>query len=592
MLELKNQKFYLNGEEFHIYSGAMHYFRIPCEYWEDRLLKLKAAGFNTVETYVAWNVHQPDENGEFCFEGQSDVVKFIKTAEKVGLYVIVRPGPYICAEWEFGGFPAWLLKYDDIRLRCYSEPYISFVKKYFDELLPRLAPLQITNGGPVLMMQIENEYGSYGSDRKYLHFLRNLMKSNGVNVTMFTSDGESKYHLSGGALPEELKVVNFGCYPEQGFRELKEYQPDMPLMCGELWCGWFDHFYEKHHHSSILYTKKSFTKIFSQMFNMNASFNFYMFHGGTNFGYMAGANYAKAYQPTVTSYDYDAPLNEYGDYTPKYHIIRKLLCAHQGISPPELPPRPQTQNIGKVQLPESVSLRSAFGKIAEHHTDHIPHYMEHYGQNHGMILYHTEIERDCNATSVGADGVHDIAYVYVNGKSVGSFNRAKPLTKKQKKYDMDQKESFDFPLPAFNGKLQVDILVEGMGRINFAKGIHDRKGLSAVRIGEQYVYDFDIYTLPIDKTDRLIFDGTTEYPCYFKGTFAASSKSDCFVKMDGFTKGYVFVNGTNLGRYWNVGPQRTLYLPGVWLKAENEIVIFELEHSEKRYVEIIDSPLL
>lgn len=591
MFEIRKDGFYADGRKIQIYSGAMHYFRIPMEYWEDRLLKLKAAGFNTVETYVAWNIHQPEENGGFCFEGQCDIVKFIKTAEKIGLYVIVRPGPYICAEWEFGGFPAWLLKYDDMKLRCYSEPYISFVKNYFDVLLPRLAPLQATNGGPILMMQIENEYGSYASDKKYLRFLRDLMRENGIDVPLFTSDGESKYHLSGGGLPDVFQVVNFGSLPQDGFRELKEYQPDKPLMCGELWCGWFDHFYEKHHHSNAQWAKSRFTKILNQMFDMHTGFNFYMFHGGTNFGYMAGANYANVYQPTTASYDYDAPLNEYGDYTPKYHIIRKVLCEHQGITLPALPPRPKTQNIGSVPLTESVSLRSAFEKIAEHHTDHIPHYMEHYGQNYGMILYHTEIDRNCGATSVGADGVHDIAYVYVNGKQIGKYNRAKPLTRKQKKNGVEQTESFNFPIPAFHGKMQVDILVEGMGRINFAKRIHDRKGLSAVRIGEQYVYDFDIYTLPIHQINKLTFDGTEAYPCYFKGTFRTHSNADCFVKLDGFTKGYVFVNGKNLGRYWNVGPQKTLYLPGVWLKAENEIVVMELEHTKNKKVDIIDRPI-
>ncbi|MEG2720728.1 MAG: beta-galactosidase, partial [Oscillospiraceae bacterium] len=212
MLTINEREFFLDGKKINIYSGAMHYFRIPYQYWEDRLLKLKAAGFNTVETYVAWNMHEPHE-GEFDFEGQNNIVEFIKTAQKVGLYVIVRPGPYICAEWDFGGFPAWLLKYENIKLRCYNELYISFVKKYFDVLLPRLVPLQETNGGPIIMMQIENEYGSYGSDKKYLAFLRDLIRDNGINITLFTSDGESKYHLSGGSLDDEFKVVNFGGFP-------------------------------------------------------------------------------------------------------------------------------------------------------------------------------------------------------------------------------------------------------------------------------------------------------------------------------------------------------------------------------------------
>lgn len=588
MFEIHGKDFYLNGKKFNIYSGTIHYFRVPHPYWEDRLIKLKSAGLNTVETYVAWNMHQPKEN-EFCFEGQSDVVKFIKTAQKVGLYVILRPGPYICAEWDFGGFPAWLLKYNDIRLRCYSEPYISLVKQYFDVLLPKLAPLQITHGGPVLMMQIENEYGSYGSDKKYLSYLRDLMRENGIHVPLFTSDGESTYHLSGGSLEDEFKAVNFGSYPCDGFREIKEYQPDKPLMCSEMWCGWFDHFREKHHHSSAAYSKMTLTKSLKQFLEMDANFNFYMFHGGTNFGYMAGANYSDYYQPTATSYDYDAPLNEYGDYTNKYYIIRNILCKKQGIDPP-LPPRPKTQKIGAVELKETASLAGNIKNIGEHHHDHIARYMEHYGQNHGLILYHTEITGNYPDTSIYADGVHDIAYVYVNGKRIGKYDRSTPLTKKQIKHGATAKESCRFPIPAFNGKIEVDILVEGMGRINFNKHIHDRKGLECVCIGEQYVYDFDIYTIPVERLDSLIYDGINQYPAYFKGTFKSHSNDDCFVLMDGFTKGYVFVNGIHLGRYWNVGPQRTLYLPGVWLKEENEIVVLELEDCKKKSLLITDRP--
>ena len=593
MLEIKNGTFVMDGKPFCIYSGAMHYFRIPCEYWEDRLMKLKAAGFNTVETYVAWNVHQPKEEAKFDFTGQNDLIRFIQAAQKVGLYVIVRPGPYICAEWEFGGFPAWLLKYEDIRLRCYNERYLGFVKTYFDVLLPLLAKEQITNGGPIIAMQIENEYGSYGRDKKYLRYLRDLMRQNGIDVLLFTSDGENRYCLSGGSLDEEFKVVNFGSYPKVGLKELKEYQPGKPLMCGEMWCGWFDHFREKHHHSGSVYVKTVNKRIVNEFFEEKASFNFYMFHGGTNFGYMAGANYAGVYQPTTTSYDYDAPLNEYGDYTQKYFVLRDAICAGRGIMPPELPPRPQTQKIGKVFLTESASFLENIRKNAQKHHDYIPHYMEYYGQNYGMILYHTEIEGDYPDTQIAADGVHDIAYVYVNGKLIGRYDRSQPLTKKQAKAGMEAPESFSFPIPAFKGKITVDILVEAMGRINFAKRIHDRKGLSHVRIGEQYTFGFDIYTIPPDTYKNLQFTKalTAKCPVYLRGTFRADSRADCFVDIRNFKKGYVFVNGKNLGRYWEVGPQRRLYLPGVWLKEENEIVIFEQEGFNKPEIEITDRPL-
>lgn len=578
MFEIGKQHFYLDGKKIHIYSGAMHYFRIPCDYWEDRLLKLKAAGFNTVETYIAWNVHEPKE-GEFCFEGQGDVVQFLKTAQKVGLYAIVRPGPYICAEWDFGGFPSWLLKYENIRLRCLSQPYMTFVERYFQVLLPRLAALQNTRGGPILMMQIENEYGSYGSDHLYLARLRDLMRQNGIEVPLFTSDGESRYHLSGGSLPDTFKVVNFGGFPNDGFRELQEYQPEKPLMCGELWCGWFDHFREKHHHSAAPWVKQTFRTILQQFFALDASFNFYMFHGGTNFGCTAGANFSTQYQPTTTSYDYDAPLNEYGGYTTKYFVIRDLLCEKQGISP-ALPPAPKTQRIGEVRLTEAAQLFPHIPAAAAHFKEHLPHSMEHYGLDHGIILYHTEIEGDYPDTSISAFDVHDIAYVYVNGAFVGKYDRSVPLTKTEIKHGVTANESFTFPIPAFRGKITVDIYVESMGRINFAKHLYDRKGLSAVCIGEQYVYDFDIYTIPLDRFPAFSFtQAKPDMPCpvYLKGRFCTDSRADCFVDISNFTKGYVFVNGINLGRYWEVGPQQTLYLPGVWLKEENEIVVLELE---------------
>lgn len=589
MLETKDGSFYMNGEKFHIYSGAMHYFRIPHEYWEDRLLKLKAAGFNTVETYIAWNIHQPENKENYDFEGQNDIIRFIKTAQQVGLYVIVRPGPYICAEWEFGGLPAWLLQYEDIRLRCYHERYLAFVKRYFDVLLPMLAEEQVTKGGAIIAVQIENEYGSYGRDKKYLSFLRDLIRANGIDVLLFTSDGESKYHLSGGGLDNELKVVNFGSYPKEGFRDLKEYQPGKPLMCGEMWCGWFDHFRDKHHHSAAVWSKKTYSKILNQFFEEDASFNFYMFHGGTNFGYMAGANYAQVYQPTTTSYDYDAPLTENGDYTVKYHVMRELLCKKQGITPP-LPPRPQTQHLGPVSLTAWLPFADYIKHTAPKHSSHLPHYMEHYGQAYGMILYHTEIEGNYPETSICADGVHDVAYVYINRKLAGRYDRSQPLTKKQLKNGVHAPESFSFPIPAFNGKIEVDILVEAMGRINFAKQIYDRKGLANVMIGEQYVYDFDVYTISLDHFKKMPFCDISDSKCpaYFKGTFHAAQKTDCFVNISHFTKGYVFVNGKNLGRYWNVGPQRTLYLPGVWLQEENEIVILELEGFKKPYIEITD----
>lgn len=588
MLETRGREFFLDGKKINIYSGTMHYFRVVPGYWEDRMRKMKACGLNTVETYVAWNIHEPRE-GQFVFDGNADIVKFIETAKKVGLYVIVRPGPYICAEWDFGGFPAWLLRDDDILLRCYNEKYIGYVTKYFKELLPRLVPHQLSKGGNIIAVQIENEYGSYADDKKYLRYMRDLIREQKIDGMLFTSDGESRYHFSGGSLPDEFKVANFGCTPADGFRDLKEFQPDKPLMCGEYWYGWYTQWSRRY---SPIITAGNINKAMNEYFAEDANFNIYMFHGGTNFGFMAGANYYDGkYFATTTTYDYKAPISEFGGYNAKYHALRKIFLEKQNlpISAP-LPAEPKFQNIGKVELTEYADLLENLTALGEKHEDHMPHYMEHYGQNSGYILYHTEIEGDYPDTSIGGVDVHDIAYVYVDGKFIGRYNRS----------DADKKgqcpEYFNFPIPAFKGKISVDILVEGMGRINFGRKIYDRKGLKNICIGEQYHFgDYTIYTLPMDNLEKLKFKKVTanmkmDKPVMrvLKGSFNAKTDEDCFVDMLGFSKGVVYINGFNLGRYWNIGPQRTLYIPAPLLKAKNEIMIFEQESYKAPSISITD----
>ncbi len=580
-LKISGEEFLLNGEPFHIYSGAMHYFRIPPEYWEDRLMKLKAAGLNTVETYVCWNLHEP-KKGEFNFSGMLDIVKYIETAKKIGLYCIVRPGPYICAEWDFGGFPAWLLTDENIRLRCCDVVYQKHVADFYKALLKRLAPLQITRGGNILAVQVENEYGSYANDKEYLVFIKNLLLEHGIDVQLFTADGESKHMLSGGTLLDVYKALNFGGEPKTAFPYLEAFQTGKPKLCGEYWCGWFDHWGEKHHTGD----PEGMKKILGQFFDLNASFNLYMFHGGTNFGFTAGANHNGVYQPTVTSYDYDAPLNEHGGYTRKYHIIREALHEKQGLPLCELPSEPKLQKIGKVALTESTSLFDNLKALSKHYHDGSPRPMEYYDQSFGYIVYHTEIVGDYPQSEVTVEGIHDIAYIYANGKYAGRFDRSE----KPKKGQPD--DTYTFTLPAFNGKCSLDILVEGMGRVNFARKLYDRKGITAVTIDYQLVYGWDIYTLPLDNLNNLLFLGNTEeYPCFMQGTFAAPSQEDCYVDMRGFKKGCVFINGFNLGRYWEKGPQLSLYLPGTLLKAQNVITVFEQEGTKKREVNLIDRPI-
>ena len=592
MFEIKDKKFLMDGKPINIYSGAMHYFRILPEYWEDRLTKLKLAGFNTVETYVCWNLHEP-KPGEFCFEGMLDIERFVKTAEKVGLYCIVRPGPYICAEWDFGGLPAWLLKDKNMQIRCNYPDYTACVERFYRELLSRLAPLQMTKGGNIIAMQVENEYGSYGNDKEYLAFIEKLMRDCGIDCELFTSDSNWKNMLSGGSLPHIYKVLNFGSKAKTAFNCLKDFPNDGPNMCGEFWCGWFDHWRDKHHTRNAA----DIAKEVKDFLDIDASFNFYMFHGGTNFGFTAGANFTPGcpYEPTVTSYDYCALLNEWGDYTPAYHEVRKLLCEKQGIEMGELPPSPELQSIGKVKLTKGASLFENLDNIGEKHRSAVPEGMEYYGQNFGMIYYETVLSGKYDMSPVSIKDVHDFGYVYFDGKQKAFIDRTKyTVPNKFSLKNLILKKSPEdnsVMMKALDGDRKIGVLVDTMGRVNYGARMLDRKGISDIYIGNQRQMGFDVWTLPLDNLENLKYAETYDKnePVFLKGTFKTDSKADCFVHLDGFEKGYVFVNGFNLGRFWAVGPQKSLYLPGALLKEENEIIVLSLNGFSTPEVSILDT---
>lgn len=592
MFEIKDKKFLMDGKPINIYSGAMHYFRTFPEYWEDRLTKLKLAGFNTVETYVCWNLHEP-KPGEFCFEGMLDIERFVKTAEKVGLYCIVRPGPYICAEWDFGGLPAWLLKDKNMQIRCNYPDYTACVERFYRELLSRLAPLQMTKGGNIIAMQVENEYGSYGNDKEYLAFIEKLMRDCGIDCELFTSDSNWKNMLSGGSLPHIYKVLNFGSKAKTAFNCLKDFPNDGPNMCGEFWCGWFDHWRDKHHTRNAA----DIAKEVKDFLDIDANFNFYMFHGGTNFGFTAGANFTPGcpYEPTVTSYDYCALLNEWGDYTPAYHEVRKLLCEKQGIEMGELPPSPELQSIGKVKLTKGASLFENLDNIGEKHRSAVPEGMEYYGQNFGMIYYETVLSGKYDMSPVSIKDVHDFGYVYFDGKQKAFIDRTKyTVPNKFSLKNLILKKSPEdnsVMMKALDGDRKIGVLVDTMGRVNYGARMLDRKGISDIYIGNQRQMGFDVWTLPLDNLENLKYAETYDKnePVFLKGTFKTDSKADCFVHLDGFEKGYVFVNGFNLGRFWAVGPQKSLYLPGALLKEENEIIVLSLNGFSTPEVSILDT---
>ena len=592
MLEIKNKKFYMDSKPFDIYSGAMHYFRTVPEYWEDRLTKLKAAGFNTVETYVCWNLHEK-KPGEFDFSGILDIEKYLEIAQKVGLYAIVRPGPYICAEWDFGGLPAWLLKDKNMQIRCMYPDYLKCVERFYKELLPRLVPHLQSNGGNIIAMQVENEYGSYGNDKDYLRYVEKLTRDCGIDCLLFTSDGNTNNMISGGSLPDIYKVLNFGSRSRTAFNVLKGFENDGPNMCGEFWCGWFDHWRDKHHTRNSL----EIVNEIKGFIDNDASFNMYMFHGGTNFGFTAGANQNQGhgYEPTVTSYDYCAMLTEWGDYTPAYHAVRKLLCEKQGIEPPELPESPKLQSIGKVELTEAASLFENLDNIGEKHHVPVPEGMEYFGQNFGLIYYETTLKGKYNASPMYVKNVHDFAEVYFDGEKKTSIDRTLytvegKTTLKDVIFKKKKGESSPFLMPALSGERKIGVLVDTMGRVNYGENMLDRKGISDIYLGIQRLMGYDVWTLPLDNLDKLKYSSSVkkDEPVFLKGSFKTDSKADCFIHLDGFNRGCVYINGFNLGRFWKVGPQKSLYIPGTLLKDENEIIVFNIGGYSKPTVSITD----
>ncbi len=571
----------LDGQPITLLSGAVHYFRTVPAYWEDRLQKLKACGLNTVETYTCWNLHERRE-GEFDFSGLLDIERFIQTAEKLGLWVILRPGPYICAEWDFGGLPSWLLSYPDIALRCDDPLYLEKVKPYYRELLSRIRPHLCTNGGNVIMVQVENEYGSYGDDKIYLQKIVDIYRENGIDCLLFTSDGTAKWMLSGGTLPDVLAVANFGSNTEQ-ILTLNEFQKDRPLMCGEFWDGWFDHWYES---GTQLRPVDDIVREIEKFFDLGASFNLYMFHGGTNFGFLNGANHPGQYQPTVTSYDYRALLTEAGDTTPLYEAVKALIERRTGKPAPDIAVKNTPKAAyGALTLTEQAGLFENLDVLSVPVKAAFPKTMEQLGQDFGYILYRTTIQGPIEPLPLCFGELHDRAIVFVNGKCVGIKER-------------DRRDDRITLTLGFGESATVDILVENMGRVNYGIHLLDKKGiLGGVRLGQRYHYGWEMYPMTMDGLSRLTFapESGFEKPAFLRGNLHLDdAPKDTFIRLDGFTKGFVTVNGFNIGRYYNpAGPQKTLYLPAPLLReGDNEIIVFESDGYVEPVIEFVDTPEL
>jgi beta-galactosidase len=563
-LSVSGEQFLLDGKPFQIVSGAVHYFRIHPDQWRDRLERLKAMGLNTIETYVAWNFHQP-KPGRADFDGWRDLPAFLRIAGELGLQVIVRPSPYICAEWEFGGLPAWLLADRNMELRCADPAYLKAVDAWYDQLIPRLVPLEAQHGGPVVAVQIENEYGSYGNDTSYLAHLRDGLRSRGLTSLLFAADGASEFFMRFGSLPGTLEVGTGDGDPLPGIKAVKEFQPGKPVMMAEYWDGWFDHWGEEHHTRDAA----QMASYVDALLATGASVNLYMACGGTNFGFTAGANTSgTTYQPTVTSYDYDSPVGEAGDLGEKFTAMRAVLTKYTkapvGPVPgrsPRLPAQTVTPD-GAVSLLDSLPVLSRVVRSAQ------PLPMERVGQATGLIHYRTTVQGPHSGT-LGIHGLADRALVFADGREIGVLDRNQPAG------TLDLKLSKD--------RTRLDILVDSMGRVNYGPYLADRKGIDGwvAMNTQQKLFGWETRPLPLDDLSRLRFTGAAATgPAFHHAKVAVASPADGFVALPGWEKGIVWLNGFNLGRYWKVGPQQTLYAPKpLWRAGINEIVVLELHQA-------------
>ena len=572
--------FLLNGQPFVVKAAELHYPRIPRPYWDQRIKMCKALGMNTICLYVFWNIHEQQE-GKFDFTGNNDVAAFCRLAQKNGMYVIVRPGPYVCAEWEMGGLPWWLLKKKDIRLREDDPYFLARVKAFEAEVGRQLAPLTIQNGGPIIMVQVENEYGSYGVNKQYVSQIRDIVKASGFDkVTLFQCDWASNFENNG--LDDLLWTMNFGTGSniDAQFKRLKQLRPETPLMCSEFWSGWFDKWGARHETRPA----KAMVEGIDEMLSKNISFSLYMTHGGTSFGHWAGAN-SPGFAPDVTSYDYDAPINEYGHATPKFWELRKTMQKYNGGKRlPDVPkPAAPIITIPKMTLTEFSPLDLGMSMPT---TSHDIKSFEEMNLGWGAMFYATKLPQIEKSSRLSLNEAHDYAQIFIDNKLIGTIDRTK--------------NERSIKLPPVKQGATLTILIEAMGRINFGRAVKDFKGITeSVTIDTEinghdvsyHLKNWVIVPIPdsyqtaqhafdkLDETNRCFSPINFSSPSigYYRGYFDLKKVGDTFLNLEQWGKGQVYVNGHALGRFWRIGPQQTLYLPGCWLKkGRNEIIVMDI----------------
>lgn len=575
---LGDEAFLLDGKPFQMISGEMHYPRVPREAWRARMKMAKAMGLNTIGTYVFWNLHEP-QKGKFDFTGNNDVAEFVRIAQQEGLWVILRPSPYVCAEWEFGGYPYWLQNEKGLEVRSKEAQYLKEYENYIKEVGKQLAPLQINHGGNILMVQIENEYGSYGSDKEYLGINQKLFKEAGFDGLLYTCDPAPD--LVAGHLPGLLPAVNGLDNPAKVKKIINEnHDGKGPYYIAEWYPAWFDWWGTAHH----TIPAERYAGRLDSVLAAGISINMYMFHGGTTRAFMNGANFkdTSPYEPQTSSYDYDAPLDEAGNATPKFMQFRQVIQKHlpAGMQLPDVPAAKPVITIPAVKLTQSVSLLNTLPAAKENLS---PLTFEDLHQDYGFVLYRT-ILNGRKSGQLKLKELRDYAVIMINGKKVGMLDRR-----------LNQ-DSLYLKLPA--GKATLDILVENLGRINFGKYLlQNKKGITQqVLLNGAELQHWKMYPLPFHDLNAVKFSAVKQNgqsPVIRKGGFRLDKVGDTYLDMSNWGKGVVWVNGHNLGRYWGVGPQQTLYLPVEWLKkGYNNVEVLELLKPEQDQLAGIDKPIL